>query len=230
VDFLKELKFLPVGRRSLSDPAAQVPLDQISAPHMRKRYECVHRFATTLTIGRGQNVRANRLVGISANQVGINDAFVFVCITEEGEWTDELRLMVNPRIKKVWGHDEMIDWWHGCFSTGCLVTIQSLPRFMEVEYYDRNGRLCTWVIDGVKDGARQLHVAWHEIEHTTGMRHVDHAIKLELPIYVLLTHERRGFNAAFLAGRRDWHRTLPPEGWYAMLGNRAWRYLVNSNR
>lgn len=220
-----DLGFLPVGRRQLSVPAAEIPLEVISSPELLELYEDVLDFAQGRTAPKGAT-RPMRLVGVSANQLGIDRAFVYVNLTSEGEWTNELRLMVDPRIVRVWGEDEPVAWWHGCFSTGCLITVQELPRYMEVEYYDADGQLHSWTIDGVVDGARQLHVVWHEIEHTRGKRHVDHAVENGAPIFIVLTSERKAFNQRFLDGRRDWHRILPAEGWREILASREWRYLI----
>jgi peptide deformylase len=212
-----ELKFLPMGHPLLSRRAVPIELAQIGSPEMRRLYEELHEFAMGRTAKLG-TTRPRRLVGVSANQVGINRAFVYVCVTEGGEWTDNLRLMVNPRYVRRWGYDEPTYFAHGCFSTEGFVTVQALPRFLEVEYYDVDGVLRNWVIDAQVDGTRQLHVVCHEIEHTYGFCHTDLAITQGQPwIFVVEPPEMPDFNKMVEAGRRDWPRRVSSEEYFEAL-------------
>lgn len=210
-----ELSFLPMGHPLLSKRAAPVALDVIGSPEMRELYERLHEFAMGRTAKLG-TTRPRRLVGVSANQVGIDHAFVYVCVTEGGEWTDNLLLMINPRCVRTWGHEESVDFAHGCFSTESFITVQTLSRFMEVEYYDADGVLHNWVIDAQRDGARQLHVVRHEIEHVHGFRHTDLAITQGQPwIFVVGPHEMAEFQQMVAEKRRDWPRRVSPEEYLA---------------
>lgn len=206
-----ELSFLPMGHPMLARRAAPVALAKIGSPEMRALYRQVHEFAMGRTAELG-STRPSRLVGVSANQVGINHAFVYVCVTEGGEWTDNLRLMVNPRIVKTDGLNSPVDFAHACFSTERFITVQTLPSYMEVEYFDETGAPRSWTITAERSGARQLHVVWHEIQHAYGFCHTDLAITQGQPwIFVVEAHEMAAFQVVVAEGRRDWHRRVTPE-------------------
>jgi|GEM_PF-5564134 len=219
------LGFVPPTFGLLRREVAAVPPESFGLQRVTNACTQIRNFASGLTAPLGET-RPKRLVGIAAPQVGINMAIVYVNVTVGGEWTDDLRLLINPRILRTWGEDEPVDWWHGCYSTGVLVSFRSLPRYVEIEYYDEMGVRHTWIIDGRVDGPRQLHVVRHEIEHLLGIRHVDAAIQTGAPICVVEDGERPAFDALFHAGGRMWPRTVPPTAWYEMLAGRPWRHLI----
>lgn len=221
------MEFIPLTRALLRRPAQLVPPADITSERIQATCNELLEFAGGLTKPNG--TLGKRLVGVAANQVGIDLAIAAVSNATPTEWRSEMSILINPRIVRQWG-DEVVEWWHGCYSTGELVTIIQLPRYMEVEYYDRQGKLHTWVIDGVVDGARLLHVVWHEIRHLFGLRHTDKAVEERWPIYVAYDEERPRFHAGFMAGGRGWHRVLQAGGWQAMVAGRGWRrFVVNAN-
>jgi len=219
------VEFLPAHHELLSRPAKPVSIDTLHSQGFRDVCAEVHDVASGQTAPKGQT-RPRRLVGAAAVQFGIDLAFAYVNITEGGEWTDKLRLMINPRVTHARGSYDPVEFWHGCFSAPDLITIVALPRFMTVDYLNEEGRLALLKIDGKHD-PRLLHVAWHQINHLRGIRHPDVAAKEDRPVFVVYANEREEFHLQFSAGRRRWRRTLEmPAGWDAMKQNHDWRQYI----
>lgn len=169
-----------------------------------------------------------RLVGLAAPQVGIDRAITYVNVTEGGEWTNNLRLLINPNPLEVWGEDEPVEWWHRCFSCETLATVRSLPRYLRLEYFDLAGMCQRWTIDGKVDGPRQLHVVTHEIEHLLGIRHMD-VLEPGRTIFSVEDAECTDFTRRFIDGTyQEWPSTVAPEAWPEMLAGRPWRHLITN--
>lgn len=217
------MEFIEPAHPLLRRPVKSVLVNHIPDVSVQEACDEMIEFATGMTV---PDRHGGRLVGLAAPQVGIDYAIALVDLATPTGWSGEMRVLINPRIVRAWG-DQTVKWWHGCYSTGDLVTIAELPQFMEVEYYDRTGVKHTWVIDGVVDGPRLLHVVWHEIRHVWGLRHPDHAVQMRTPIFVLPPEERMPFHEIFLAtGKALCPRTLQAEGWEAMKLGWGWRNFI----
>lgn len=118
---------------------------------------------------------SSRGVGLSANQVGRNEA-ISVVAAKPTPARPNLRpfskVYINTKITKTFGEKEPM--WEGCLSTAVdqngepFMAPVSRFRKIQVEYLDRSGQKVSEVVDGFI-----AHVLQHETDHLNGILFTD---------------------------------------------------------
>lgn len=198
----------------LNRPAKLLTPAEIESPGTQLLIDEMLDFAGAKTVPDGK--KASRLVGLAANQVARREAIILVDEAGPNDWSGNLMVMINPQILQWEGNP--VRWWHGCFSTGPICGVLELPGDrLWVEFRDRRGRL--W--HHMAEGARAVHVLWHEIEHLLGRRFPEEVLRQGGELLTIHSHEYPQFDL-----KVDWPRKTPPEVWSAMHDGRPWEHLL----
>lgn len=128
---------------------------------------------------------SSRGVGLSANQVGRNEAISVVAIKPTPARPNLQpfnKVYVDTKITKTFGEKQPM--WEGCLSTAADENGEPLmapvPRFEKVQiaYLDRNGQEVSEIVDGFL-----AHVLQHETDHLNGILFTDFVDRAEMLSY-----------------------------------------------
>ena len=107
-----------------------------------------------------ETVKAHKGIGLAAPQVGVNEQ-IFVIDTG-----DEVLAVINPKILKTTGHDEMEE---GCLSLPNLQVTIRRARAIEVEFTNEHNQTVRGKLSGLT-----AKVFLHESDHLLGKLIVDY--------------------------------------------------------
>lgn len=208
------LEFVAPTDPVLNKPTKLLTPAEIKTSEIQQLIDQMLAFANDRTTPSGE--KGSRLVGLAANQVARHEAIILVDDAEPDRWSGNLLVMINPRILQWAGNP--VRWWHGCFSTGPICGALELPGDrLWVEYQDMQGKY--W--HHMAEGARAVHVLWHEIEHLHGRRFPEEVLKQGGELLTVYPHEYPQFGLD-----ADWPRKTPAGVWSAMQQGRPWEHLL----
>lgn len=161
----KLLNFVPADSPILREKCRELTLEEIRSAEVQSLIDDL--FYTVKKSSRG--------VGLSANQVGRNEA-ISVVATKPTPARPDLeifeKVFVNTKIVRTFGDRELM--WEGCLSTAVDENGEPLmaqvPRFakIEVEYLDRDGQKVREIVEGFV-----AQVLQHETDHLNGVLFTD---------------------------------------------------------
>jgi peptide deformylase len=107
--------------------------------------------------------------GIAGVQVGIHERLALIYMPER---KDPYVFIINPKITKVSG--EKLTYSEICMSADPLVAPVVRPAWVEVEYYDQNGKKKYWARKNRSVKDKIYNRVWqHEIDHMDGIINID---------------------------------------------------------
>jgi peptide deformylase len=154
---------VPEAYRYLYVQNAERPVVKIPAPVLRQKASEVSKVSkkTHLLIDELMRImRKANGVGLAAPQIGILQRVVVVA--PEGQKPTAL---INPRVTKTEG---VYTAQEGCLSIPGLYGDVTRPNYVEVEAYDRKGKLIRYKLE-----AMEAKIVQHEIDHLDGILFID---------------------------------------------------------
>lgn len=164
----------------LRQPSKKVELKHIKSSEFKAKAkylkECLIKYRRITGYGRG----------ITAVQVGIPERFSVIYTSEK------LMIIINPKItkrsKKIFLYPEM------CMSLNPIIIPTIRPSWIELEYFDEEGKLQHWKTKDDTDlGKIMNRVFQHEIDHMEGIINID---KIKNPKEIILESDPDFYNNA----------------------------------
>jgi len=157
---------VPEDYKYLYETNAERPVVKIPAPVLRQKAQEVVKVTKKTQLLVDDLMRIMRKangVGLAAPQIGILQRVVVIA-------PDDIKptALINPKIVKAEG--EMIG-EEGCLSIPGLYGDVKRAAYIELEAYDRKGRLFTYEFEGMP-----ARVAQHELDHLDGVLFIDKVI------------------------------------------------------
>lgn len=161
----KLLEFTPEAGEILRQECRELSREEILSPEIQNLIEDMK-----YTVE-----ESKRGVGLSANQVGRQEAISVVAIKPTPARPNLERfekVCINPKIVKTFG--EPIPMWEGCMSTATDENGESsmglVPRYkkIEIDYFDEHGNQHNEEVEGFI-----AHVMQHETDHLNGVLFTD---------------------------------------------------------
>lgn len=148
----------------LSQPATEVPLDQIASPAVQGVIDRM----IELSEGKGHSKEDSRqMVGLAAVQLGVSLRIVSIDMTADGSNKKQtLEVIVNPKITNK--ADEQLEGREGCWSCGNICGNVERSAKVTLEGYDREGVPVVHKLAGFV-----ARIAQHETDHLDGIRFPD---------------------------------------------------------
>jgi len=144
----------------LRKSSKEVPVGKIKSYEMRKKLKylkaCLRKYRKLTGYGRG----------ITAVQAGIPERFSVIYTPKA------LLTIINPKVTKK--SLKLLKYPEICMSANPIIAPTIRPSWIELEYYDENGKLQYWnKKDNTKRGKMLNRVFQHEIDHMEGIINID---------------------------------------------------------
>lgn len=137
------------------------------------------------------------LVGLAANQIGIEDRMVAVVLGWANDAVeDHVQVMINPNI--LWVSEETEINLELCGSVPGVMAMMKNPKQLKVEFFDEEGNRHTLLTNQSRDAQ----LIFHELKHLEGVRIPD-AIGTEDLVHIATVDSALGEEASKKAFKED---------------------------
>ena len=190
--------FVPPHSEILTRVAPEIPINEITSDAtqeiIKKMYD--------VGLGEQQDMKKPTLVGLAAPQIGISARIILIDTLADGKGNvGGLKVYINPKI--IWKSKEENEWREGCYSTSRVNGIVSRPSEIEIEAYNKDGKLIR-----EKHYRYTARIFMHEIDHLNGIVFVQH-IEDDSKLHWVEIEDVPQYREDW----REWEKLCPREKW-----------------